>query len=79
MITDVTCKKEDMLLINYEAPDGAKRYSRLWNGGNGVGTVRLYQKSRDGLTLVDHIRAESVGCEWGEYDLSKGDVSLLTR
>ena len=37
MITDVTCQKKDMLLVNYESPDGAKRHKRLWNGGNGVG------------------------------------------
>ena len=37
MITDVTCEKKDMLLVNYESPDGARRHKHLWNGGNGVG------------------------------------------
>ena len=68
MVTDVTCQKADMLLVNYEAPDGAKRYSHLWNGGNGVGRVRLYERHGGSLTLVDDIRAQNVGCEWGEYD-----------
>ena len=31
MITDITCEKKDMLLVNYEAPDGAKQHNRLWN------------------------------------------------
>ena len=65
MITDVTCEKKNMLLVNYEAPDGTKRHNRLWNGGNGVGTIQLLDP--DGK-LVDRIHAENIGCEYGEYD-----------
>ncbi|MBQ7346037.1 MAG: hypothetical protein IJW45_08270 [Oscillospiraceae bacterium] len=64
MVTDISCRKKDMLLVNYEAPDGAKRHTRLWNGGNGIGTVKLY---RDGK-LIDEVLARNVGCEYGEYD-----------
>ncbi|MCF0141585.1 MAG: hypothetical protein HUJ78_06225 [Mogibacterium sp.] len=67
MITDVTCKKKDMLLINYEAPNGSKRHNRLWNGGNGKGTVKLYHNGK----LVDNIRVGHIGCEYGEYDATK--------
>ena len=63
MVTDITCQKEDMLLVNYESPDGEKRHRRLWNGGTGVGTVELYRLGR----LVDRIHAENIGCEYGEY------------
>ena len=66
MVTDVTCQKKDMLLVNYESPDGAKRHKRLWNGGNGVGTIELYDRHGD---LVDRIHAENIGCEYGEYEL----------
>ena len=64
MVTDLTCEKSDMLLVNYEAPDGEKRHNRLWNGGNGRGTVELYR----GDELIDRIRVENAGCEYGEYD-----------
>lgn len=64
MITDITCEKKDMLLVNYEAPTGEKRHNRLWNGGNGKGTIELYHKGK----LIDRIYAENVGCEYGEYD-----------
>lgn len=68
MTTRVRCKKKDMLLVNYEAPDGSKRHNRLWNGGNGIGLVRLYKKSSSGRrTLIDEIRADRTGCEYGEY------------
>ena len=63
METEVHCLKKDMLLINYEAPDGSRHHNRLWNGGNGKGTVKLY---RDGK-LLDEILAENIGCEYGEY------------
>lgn len=64
MVTDITCEKKDMLLVNYEAPNGEKRHNRLWNGGNGKGTIKLYHNGK----LVDEIQAENVGCEYGEYD-----------
>jgi len=63
MVTDISCEKKDMLLVNYEAPDGQKRHNRLWNGGNGVGTVSLYHRGK----LVDRVKASNVGCEFGEY------------
>lgn len=60
--------KHRMLLINYEAPDGGKRHKRLWNGGNGRGTVKLYEKKDSGLELVDEVEATHIGYEYGEYD-----------
>ena len=64
MVTDITCDKKDMLLVNYEAPNGKKLHNRLWNGGNGRGTIRLYRDNK----LIDEVICENVGCEFGEYD-----------
>ena len=64
----VRCSKSEMLLMNYEAPDGSRRHNRLWNGGTGKGRIKLYGRDDEGrLFLVDDIRAEKVGCEYGEY------------
>ena len=68
LVTDITCPKSEMLLVNYESPDGAKRHNRLWNGGTGFGRVQLFEKRDGDYVLVDDIRAGSVGCEYGEYD-----------
>ena len=68
METEISCKKEDMLLVNYESPDGKKRHNKLWNGGTGYGTVKLYEKKKEDLVLIDEIEATHVGCEYGEYD-----------
>jgi hypothetical protein len=59
------CKRDEMLLFNYEAPTGNKLHTRLWNGGSGYGEIKLMKK--DG-TLIDHIKIENAGCEYGEYD-----------
>lgn len=67
MVTDITCEKKDMLFIRYEAPDGAKRHNRLWNGGNGRGVVKLYERRLGNERLIDEVIAENVGCEYGEY------------
>ena len=63
MVSDFRCSKKDMLLVNYEAPNGKKLHNRLWNGGNGVGVIKLYHKGK----LIDEIEAKNVGCEYGEY------------
>lgn len=68
MVTEVHCLKKDMLHINYEAPDGSKKHNRLWNGGNGWGTIRLYDRINGKLKLTDIIEATHIGCEYGEYD-----------
>ncbi len=68
MVTDITCEKKDMLLINYEAPNGKKLHNRLWNGGNGRGDIKLYRKKGKEYILIDDVHAENVGCEYGEYD-----------
>ena len=68
MEVDIRCRKEDMILINYESPNGKKLHNRLWNGGNGTGTVRLYTKKHGEWSLVDDMHAENIGCEYGEYD-----------
>ena len=63
-----SCKKDDMLLINYESPDGFKRHTRLWNGGTGVGNVKLYVKNKGQYELLDEVDAYNIGCEYGEYE-----------
>lgn len=80
MVTHLYCEKKDMLLVNYEAPDGSKKHTRLWNGGTGKGRVKLYKRlislndensnhkiSRQ-WTLIDDLEVDHAGCEYGEYE-----------
>lgn len=64
---EMTCKKEEMLFINYESPDGMKRHNRLWNGGTGEGRLKLYSINGKENELIDDISFYNAGCEYGEY------------
>lgn len=64
------CQRDEMLLVNYEAPNGKKLHNRLWNGGTGQGEMTLYAKTRKGWTMVDRIAMKNTGCEYGEYGRS---------
>jgi hypothetical protein len=61
------CPKNEMIIINYESPDGQKRHNRLWNGGTGYGEIKLYRKQGKERALIDHIEMKNAGCEYGEY------------
>ena len=56
-----------MLFINYVAPDASRKHDRLFNGGTGKAILKIYEKKREGLELIDVIEARNVGCEYGEY------------
>ena len=67
METDIICKKEDMLFVNYEAPDGTRKHRHLFNGGNGTGIIHLYEKKGGKLIKIDVLKTGHVGCEYGEF------------
>ena len=67
METEIFCRRSEMLWIHYEAPNGERRHNRLWNGGNGWGTVKLYEKEHGKPVLIDTVDVGHVGCEYGEY------------
>ncbi|MDY0138141.1 MAG: tocopherol cyclase family protein [Candidatus Izemoplasmatales bacterium] len=62
---ELKCHLKDMLMINYESPDGYKRHNNLYNGGTGFGSLKIF--SRDG-NLIDDIIITHAGCEYGEYN-----------
>jgi len=61
------CDKGGMNWVNYEDPLGQKRYTDLWNGGFGAGTVKLYNKKGKAWELVDTFAGSMAGCEYGVY------------
>ena len=60
---DFWCPAEEMLLMNYENPDGVKNHHSLWNGGTARGTVRLFQRDR----LIGEFLGSRGGGEYGAY------------
>ncbi|WP_167956514.1 tocopherol cyclase family protein [Anaerosporobacter faecicola] len=68
LIIQCRCRKEEMLKINYEAPDGSKKHKNLWNGGTGEGKLILYKKQGNSRILIDRLTFHNAGCEYGEYE-----------
>jgi len=68
MEVDLACPRDEMLLMRYQSPDGARRHNRLWNGGTGTGEIRLFSRKGNDLAPIDTITMAHVGCEYGEYD-----------
>ncbi len=67
MHAEIRCRKKEMLLLNYRAPDGSKRRYGIWSGGTGTGRIRLYKKEGIYRTLVDDVYVKNARCEYGEY------------
>jgi len=63
---DIYCPKSKTLFINYESPLGIKEFNKLWNGGTGYGSLKLFRKTRGTLEIVEDFVAENCGCEYGE-------------
>lgn len=60
------CRKDFLLNVNYENPEGKKYHHKLWNGGHAGGTVKIYRNNRK-MTLIDELQGSFGGCEYGEY------------
>lgn len=57
-----SCKKEEMMHLRYEDPDGRKSKLPLWAGSLGVGTVQIYRKIPGGRELLDTLTLENALC-----------------
>lgn len=79
IVTDVRCKTEEMLSLNYETPMGERKHTRLYNGGTGYGTIKFYKRGRMKFTLIDTLECFSVGCEYGEAEKDENEEEERDR
>lgn len=69
LVCIVSCNKKETLFINYEAPNGKKLHTHLWNGGNATGTLVLHKIDKHkNVTILDVMTFKHGGCEYGEYN-----------
>lgn len=83
METEILCPKVEMLLVSYKDNDGQLRHQKVYRGGEGQGTIKLYnktltanaksRKSKWEWKLVDEIQCENVICEYGVFVEQKGE------
>lgn len=50
-----SCFKDQMMTLDYEAPDGTKSKIPLWAGNNGLGTIEIYRRTPGGKQLIDRL------------------------
>lgn len=60
----MSSRKELLLPIHYEAPDGTKSKAPLYVGGSAVGTVELYRIVPEGKQWIDTLIIENGFCEY---------------
>lgn len=58
------CIKEQMMALNYEAPDGTKSKLPLLAGGLGIGTIEIYRRIPGGRQLIDKLTVNNALWEY---------------
>lgn len=58
------CTKEQMMALNYEAPDGTKSKAPLLAGGMGIGTIELYRRIPGGRQWIDTLTVSNALWEY---------------
>lgn len=59
-----SCTKEQLLLLQYENPDGVKSRLPLLAGAAAVGTIQLYRRVPGGRELLDTLQMRQGFCEY---------------
>ena len=54
-----SCRKEEMLPLRYEAPDGSKAEVPLSGGRSGYGSLQIYRRTPAGKQLLDSLTYEN--------------------
>lgn len=65
---DVMCHTSLLSVRNIELPEGKRHIMRLLAGGDGEGSVRLFQHVKKDLVLIEEARMANVLCEYGQLD-----------
>lgn len=60
------CLSEDMMTMNYEAPNGARPKTPVLAAGSGDGKILLYRRVPGGKELIDTLVMENVFCEFNK-------------
>ena len=59
-----SCRKELMMPIRYDSPDGTISKHPLKGSGLGIGTIEIYRRCFDGLKLIDTLTIDHAFCEY---------------
>lgn len=61
------CRKDGMMPLRYETPEGAKPSPTLWGGGDGYGTIQIYRRVSGKKQLIDTLSFENALFEYQSW------------
>ena len=65
---DIFCSAHDMLVRDYELPEGNHRVLKVLSGYHGNGELRIYKKIKKNLELIHHAKIENCISEFGNVE-----------
>lgn len=68
---DIYCRTSEMLVCDYEMPQGNKKVLKVLSGGTGFGEIKMFKKTGKNLELLEHINVLDSLCEYGSVDTAE--------
>lgn len=65
---DIMCRADEMLVRDYEIPQGKRTLLRVLGGGTGKGEIRIFKKNGKNLELLEHANIFDAMCEYGHFE-----------
>ncbi|HAM78032.1 MAG TPA: hypothetical protein DCP61_02430 [Treponema sp.] len=65
---DVFCNASAMFIRDYECPEGGRKLLKILGGGNGTGELKVFNKIKKNLELIEDVRIANVVCEYGNIE-----------
>lgn len=65
---DVYCKVNEMIVRDYEVPQGKRKLLKVLGGGNGSGEIRIYKTIGKNIELLEHANIFDATCEFGDIE-----------
>ncbi|MBQ0050843.1 MAG: hypothetical protein KBT11_02130 [Treponema sp.] len=66
---DVYCNANEMIVRDYEIPQGKRSLMKILGSGSGTGEIRVYKKLGKNLELLEHANIYDAVCEFGEIEV----------
>ena len=65
---DIFARTSQMLVRDYELPQGGKKLLKVLGGGNGYGEIKIFKKVKKNLELLEHANILNAVCDFGNID-----------
>ncbi len=65
---DIYCRVNEMIVRDYEIPQGKRCLLKILGGGNGTGEIRIYRTIGKNIELLEHANIYDALCEFGETE-----------